>query len=103
MEVAPYCPVPPFPSIPEEVFVREALIEGKDPDSSIGIVGVEVALDCPVSPFPGISVVVLVREAVIEGSDSSNSIGVIPAEILSELCVEEDKVYSAVVEVGMRG
>ena len=103
MEVALYCPVPPFPSIPEEVVVREAFIEGSDPDSSIGVVGVEVALDCPVSPFPGASVVVLVRERVIEGSDPCNSIGVIPAEMLSELCMEEDTVYSTVFEVGMRG
>lgn len=66
-------------------------------------IGVEVTLVCPISPFPRITEDVVVEEAVMEGKDGDNSGGVMPAELLSELCMEEDKVYPTVFEVGMRG
>ena len=66
-------------------------------------IGVEVTLVLPISLFPRMAEDVVVEEAVVEGKDGDKSGGVIPAELLTELCMEDDKVYPAVVEVGIRG
>lgn len=66
------------------------------------VLNLDVMLACLVSLSPRLVEGVIVGGVVIEGKEDDESGGVIPAERLSELCLEEDKLYPVVFEVGVR-
>ena len=67
------------------------------------VLNLDVMLACPISLVSKLVEGMVVGGVGIKGKKDDESDGFIPAERLFELCMEEDRMYPAAFEVGMRG